>query len=221
MDGERREDAAGRATCRAPGRSRSIAASDLASGRSVGTWIEKPLSLNATTPIRTDGGWPATKSRAAALAASIRVGVRSSAAMLPETSKARMTVPFDAGHADDALRPCERRGRGSSARRPMQAAGCAGDGRARARRAARRCPQPRPRPRRTPYAPPRGAAARSRSEVERDADRDGQQRASSIGGQRNDIGHCRRRRRRAWPSGRWPRRGPRRSRARPRRPRPA
>ena len=54
----------------------------------VGTWIEKPLSLNATTPIRTDVGWRSTNVRAAALAASIRVGARSSAAMLPETSKA-------------------------------------------------------------------------------------------------------------------------------------
>ena len=66
-------------------------------GSLVGTWTENPLSLKATTPIRTVAGWFATKVRAAALAASIRVGVRSVAAMLPETSKARMTVPSSLG----------------------------------------------------------------------------------------------------------------------------
>jgi hypothetical protein len=64
---------------------------------SVGTWTEKPLSLKATTPMRTVGGWRATNARAAALAASIRVGARSSAAMLPETSKTSMTVPSTRG----------------------------------------------------------------------------------------------------------------------------
>ena len=63
----------------------------------VGTWIEKPLSLNATTPIRIEDGWRSTNARAAALAASIRVGLRSSAAMLPETSNERMTVPSTRG----------------------------------------------------------------------------------------------------------------------------
>jgi hypothetical protein len=37
------------------GASRSIAARTRVSSR-VGTWIEKPLSLNATTPIRIDDG---------------------------------------------------------------------------------------------------------------------------------------------------------------------
>ena len=64
---------------------------------SVGTWVENPASLNATIPIRTDGGCRATKARAAALAASRRVGSTSVAAMLPETSKARTTVPSSRG----------------------------------------------------------------------------------------------------------------------------
>ena len=59
----------------------------------VGRWTEMPESLKATTPIVMPEGWRATKSFAATLAASIRVGFRSVAAMLPETSKARMTVP--------------------------------------------------------------------------------------------------------------------------------
>ena len=66
-------------------------------GSSVGSWTEKPLSLNATTPIWTVAGCLATNVRAAALAASIRVGARSSAAMLPDTSKARMTMPSKRG----------------------------------------------------------------------------------------------------------------------------
>ena len=63
----------------------------------VGACTEKPLSLKATTPICTVSGCCSTKSRAAALAASMRVGFRSSAAMLPETSNARMTVPSTLG----------------------------------------------------------------------------------------------------------------------------
>ncbi len=68
----------------------------------VGVWIETPESLKATTPIVTLDGWRATKSSAAALAASIRVGARSVAAMLAETSKARMTVPSCLGRATTA-----------------------------------------------------------------------------------------------------------------------
>ena len=63
----------------------------------VGTWIEKPLSLNATTPIRIEDGWRSTNARAAVLAASIRVGLRSSAAMLPETSNGGSPCPRPAG----------------------------------------------------------------------------------------------------------------------------
>ncbi len=57
----------------------------------------KPESLNTTMPIRTALGWRSTKSRAAVLATSIRVGATSSAPMLPETSNARMTVPSKRG----------------------------------------------------------------------------------------------------------------------------
>ncbi len=71
----------------------------------VGAWTEKPLSLNATTPITTLAGWCSTKSRAAALAASIRVGLKSSAAMLPDTSNARITVPSSLGRLTT---PCGR-----------------------------------------------------------------------------------------------------------------
>jgi hypothetical protein len=62
-----------------------------------GAWTELPLSLNATTPIWTVGGWRSMNERAAALAASMRVGVKSVAAMLPDTSNARMTVPSKRG----------------------------------------------------------------------------------------------------------------------------
>ena len=63
----------------------------------VGSWIENPLSLKATTPIATVFGWASTKALAAALAASNRVGCKSVAAMLPETSNVRMTVPSNRG----------------------------------------------------------------------------------------------------------------------------
>ncbi len=63
----------------------------------VGRWAMTPLSPNATTPIRMDGGWFSTNRRAAAFAASIREGRRSVAAMLVDTSKARITVPSRRG----------------------------------------------------------------------------------------------------------------------------
>ncbi len=55
------------------------------------------LSPNATTPILIELGCFSTKARAATLAASIRVGLRSLARMLFETSKARITVPSRSG----------------------------------------------------------------------------------------------------------------------------
>ena len=108
------------------GPSRSIAAATWA-GSSVGTWTDSPLSLKATTPIRTVGGWRSTNARAAALAASIRVGGRSVAAMLPDTSKARMTVPSTRGTLTTAC------GRASAMTRTasptsMQGAAAAGGG---------------------------------------------------------------------------------------------
>jgi len=56
-----------------------------------------PLSLNATTPIRIELGCCSAKATAAFFAASIRVGWRSFARMLFETSKARITVPSRCG----------------------------------------------------------------------------------------------------------------------------
>ena len=55
------------------------------------------LSPNATTPILIELGCFSMKARAATLAASIRVGWRSLAFMLFETSKARITVPSRSG----------------------------------------------------------------------------------------------------------------------------
>ena len=63
----------------------------------VGACTTKALSLKDTTPTRTPGGCLSTKARAAALAASRRVGSRSVARMDPETSMVRITVPSWAG----------------------------------------------------------------------------------------------------------------------------
>ena len=95
---------------------RLIAASTVAWSL-VGAWTDRPASLKATTPTITPGGWRSTKSSVAALAASIRVGFRSSAAMLPETSKARMTVPSARGRLDRSLRTGQRDHQDGRARR--------------------------------------------------------------------------------------------------------
>ena len=79
-----------------PGWRRSIAASTLARS-AVGCWVTSPLLPNATTPTRTVGGWRSTTVRAAAFAASIRVGVRSVAVMLDDTSNASIIVPSRRG----------------------------------------------------------------------------------------------------------------------------
>jgi hypothetical protein len=68
----------------------------------LGSCTEKPLSLKAITPICMLGGCCWTNSRAAALAASRREGFMSVAAMLSETSKARMTVPSTRGRVTTA-----------------------------------------------------------------------------------------------------------------------
>ncbi len=83
----------------------------------VGTWTERPLSLNATTPMTTLEGWRSTKAVAIALAAAIRVSAAglplapgagvvaapaSVAAMLPDTSNTRTTVPSSCGMATTA-----------------------------------------------------------------------------------------------------------------------
>ena len=90
---------------------------------SVGTWIEKPLSLNATTPIRTVAGWRSTNARAAALAASIRVGCEVGRGHAARHVEGEDDRALDARHADDGLGPGERQddqGRGPAT---MQAAG--------------------------------------------------------------------------------------------------
>ncbi len=59
----------------------------------VGDWTAMPPSLKATTPTMTPDGCRSTKAFAASRAAAMRVGSTSVAAMLPETSKARTTMP--------------------------------------------------------------------------------------------------------------------------------
>ena len=179
------------------GPSRSIAATT-SDGSLVGTWTEKPLSLKATTPMRTELGWRSTNVRAAAFAASIRVGARSVAAMLPETSKARITVPSIrgtpitlCGRASDAtriVRPATTSTAGSRRRIPRRSAGRAGRGRG-ARAAAARHLAAAPK---TPNAAMR--ARRRRSRTRYSATPTGiVRRSSSIAGQMNDIGYARRR----------------------------
>ena len=133
---------------------RSIAASTVAWSL-VGCWTETPESLKATTPIDdARAAARSTKSLAAALAAAIRVGCRSVAAMLPETSKARMTVPSCARQVDDGLRSGQRDDHDGEPdeeqRRPAMRAGAAAPRPARDRLA--RCPGP-PYARRPPPAP--------------------------------------------------------------------
>jgi len=73
-----------------------------ASLSSVGVWVMTPPSLNETMPTRTVVGWLSMNTCAAAFAASIRFGSRSSASMLLETSKARMAVPSTRGRSMSA-----------------------------------------------------------------------------------------------------------------------
>jgi hypothetical protein len=63
----------------------------------VGRRVVTAPSPNATTPMRIELGCFSTKAVAASFAASRRVGSRSSARMLFETSKARITVPSRCG----------------------------------------------------------------------------------------------------------------------------
>ena len=56
-------------------------------------------SLKATTPSRMFDGWSATNFRAACFAAAIRVGARSLAFMLDDTSNASTTVPWRRGRS--------------------------------------------------------------------------------------------------------------------------
>ena len=81
--------------------SRSMAASTSA-WTSVGGWAMNPPSPKATTPMRIEAGWSATNPLAAALAAAIRFGSMSSASMLFDTSKARITIPSRRGIPNDS-----------------------------------------------------------------------------------------------------------------------
>ena len=75
-------------------------------GRIVGRDLDRQPAVAERDDPDPDGRWLLpTNARAAALAASIRVGGRSVAAMLPDTSKARMTVPSTRG---TLMTPCGR-----------------------------------------------------------------------------------------------------------------
>ena len=80
------------------GERRRIAATT-SSFTDVGRSTVRALSPNATMPIRMVLGCRSAKAVAAAFAAAIRVGSRSSARMLFDTSKARITVPSRCGSA--------------------------------------------------------------------------------------------------------------------------
>ena len=115
----------------------------------VGAWTAIPASLNATRPTTTPAGWRSTMVDAIVRAVSMRVGGRSVAAMLPETSNEIITVPSGRGRATVAW------GRATaSARTTNPATSRAPGSTARHGR--------RPAPGRTPGPPPRKAPARSR-----------------------------------------------------------
>src|SRR5436305_1199826 len=80
---------------------RAIAASTVAWSL-VGSWTASPASLNATTPMTTPSGRASTMDRAAAFAASMRVGLTSSAAIDPETSNSSIIVPSSRGRPTTA-----------------------------------------------------------------------------------------------------------------------
>ena len=206
----------GPATCRAPARgagSRPRARR----GRRSGPGSRSPVSLKTTIPMRTEPAGRSMNASAAVLAASIRVGATSVAAMLPETSNARRTVPSSRG---TPMTLCGRASEKTRIVMPSDGAGPPGCGGSTVGRRGGRPPTASPvaaapaeprRPRRPPPLPrryshtPTGIARRS----------------SRSGGQMNDIGLALRSASGARPSGRSPRAGRRRSRARPRRPRRA
>ena len=69
-------------------------AARMSSRFNVGVCTTDAVAANATTPMRVSRGWAATKFRAAARAAAMRVGATSVARMLPEASIARTTVSY-------------------------------------------------------------------------------------------------------------------------------
>ena len=154
----------------------------------VGAWTARPASLKATTPITTLRGWRSTKSWAATLAASMRVGFRSSAAMLPETSKARMTVPSSRGRETT---PC---GRARAMVMTAKPARKSAAGNRRRRPPGRRTtPRARPRP---PCAAARRRRLRSRA-PESQTPAGIRARRRSMAGQMKVTGYLLRRRRRS------------------------
>src|SRR5260370_14038466 len=66
----------------------------MSSRLSVGGGTTAAVAANDTTARRVLRGWSATKLRAAACAAAMRVGETSAARMLPEASIARITVSY-------------------------------------------------------------------------------------------------------------------------------
>ena len=163
------------------GPSRSIAATT-SDGSLVGTWTENPLSLNVTTPIRTEAGLALDEGPRRRLRG-LHPGRREVvAAMLPETSKARITVPSMRGT------PITLCGRASETTRIVRPAttsrqgaggGCHGD-----RPVARLGlgDAPRRRSRRRHPRPPSSLA----DEVERDSERDREEEEQH---RRPDEGH--------------------------------
>ena len=99
-------------------------------GRWSGAWTDSPLSLNATTPMTTPGGWRATNSRAAAFAASIRVGSKSVGGHAPRHVEREDHGPLQPRQAD--RRPAA--GASASARIPNPAISSAPGSRWRTRR---------------------------------------------------------------------------------------
>ena len=151
------------------GASRLIAASTSAWSL-VGTWTEKPLSLNATTPIRTDAGWRSTNARAAALAASIRVGSRSVGGHAARHVEREDHRALDPRHADDALRSGQR---DDEDRQPGEDDSAAGSRRRNARPATRAVAKARPRA--TAVCRDAAPARALAHDVERDAERNRRQ----------------------------------------------
>ena len=82
-----------------PPTERRLIAAITSSSTLLGASVVTAPSPNATTPILIVLGCRSTNAVAASFAASIRVGSRSSARMLFETSKARITVPSRSGNA--------------------------------------------------------------------------------------------------------------------------
>ena len=164
----------------------------------VGTWVEKPVSLNTTSPMRTDGGCGGDeleRGRLGGLHAGRRDIGRRHAARDVEGQQHRALQPR---HADDALRSGERQdqdrdaGQGQDRRQPPEP-GVPGRTATSGRcgHPGRRPPLQSLRPRRPLPAPPelrRAGVARRRSRTRYTQTHSGiVRRKSSSGGQMKDI----------------------------------